>query len=659
MEGLVVILALSLAICIYVIVKNSNSREEALRAERKHAEEKYSSLYTTEKADYRRKVDKEYADKLRKLTSERDYALSQLAPVEEKNRTLSEQNSKYYLRICELEALLKPQESFTKKIADLTETNKILYDQNHAQSLRLAELESVNTLLEAHPELCTVFSEIASDDTTCGIYVDFLKYYLSNRDSIKIVLTNLVPRQYKVGEVDIVSHLSEKHIASVTLPDLSSVPAVSVKGNRGDYATSLVSCSCKDFQIRQRPCKHMLSLATTWNILWIYGSFINAEIDKRVRKLVEAEKTLHNEKGISEIRLSQTQRDSLIRMDSEYEQFKQKLASERQLALSHISDREKELNRLSSELKRKEKKLSEKETVLNEKLQSYPWLASRLADLEMLSISIRVRDAYTKAELTALLKRQTKEIAMLKNQLAVYEYLFPILEEFKEVPPQNIEKVLSQSSDEGFHYQWLSNDDYEVLTSREKSDRWIQRYFAERSKSAWEAGIKYERYIGYLCEQKGYSVKYNGAVMYKEDMGRDLIVSKGKNVYVVQCKRFSSDKEIHENHVFQLLGSVIHLRATQPNKTVTGVFVTSAQLSPVARECASIIGLQVYENVKFEQYPIIKCNIGRDGQRIYHLPYDQQYDRISIEHHKGELYCSSCAEAEGRGFRHAWKHYVS
>lgn len=261
--------------------------------------------------------------------------------------------------------------------------------------------------------------------------------------------------------------------------------------------------------------------------------------------------------------------------------------------------------------------------------------------------------------MTALLKKQTKEIALLKNQLAVYEYLFPILEEFKELPPQNIESMLSKASDEGLRYQCLSEDEYEVLTSREKSDRWIQRYFGDRSKSAWEAGIKYERYIGYLCEQKGYSVKYNGAVMCKEDMGRDLIVSKGKNVYVVQCKRFALDKEIHENHVFQLLGSVIHLRATQPNKTVTGVFVTSAKLSDIARECADVIGLHVYENVKFEQYPIIKCNIGRDGQKIYHLPYDQQYDRISIESHKGELYCATCAEAEENGFRHAWKHYVS
>ncbi len=36
-------------------------------------------------------------------------------------------------------------------------------------------------------------------------------------------------------------------------------------------------------------------------------------------------------------------------------------------------------------------------------------------------------------------------------------------------------------------------------------------------------------------------------------------------------------------------------------------------------------------------YPRIKCNIARrDDERIYHLPFDQQYDTTLIEPERGE-----------------------
>jgi len=56
-------------------------------------------------------------------------------------------------------------------------------------------------------------------------------------------------------------------------------------------------------------------------------------------------------------------------------------------------------------------------------------------------------------------------------------------------------------------------------------------------------------------------------------------------------------------------------------------------------------------------YPCIKCNISQiDGTRIYHLPFDQQYDKVKIEPHKGEFYCTSVKEAEDAGFRRAFRH---
>jgi len=43
----------------------------------------------------------------------------------------------------------------------------------------------------------------------------------------------------------------------------------------------------------------------------------------------------------------------------------------------------------------------------------------------------------------------------------------------------------------------------------------------------------------------------------------------------------------------------------------------------------------------------------RDGVKIYHLPFDQQYDRTKIIPDKGEKYVYTVAEAEKAGFRRA------
>lgn len=54
-------------------------------------------------------------------------------------------------------------------------------------------------------------------------------------------------------------------------------------------------------------------------------------------------------------------------------------------------------------------------------------------------------------------------------------------------------------------------------------------------------------------------------------------------------------------------------------------------------------------------YPRIKCNISRGGERIYHLPFDQQYDTTVITPSTGELWAQTVAEAETAGFRRAWR----
>ena len=58
----------------------------------------------------------------------------------------------------------------------------------------------------------------------------------------------------------------------------------------------------------------------------------------------------------------------------------------------------------------------------------------------------------------------------------------------------------------------------------------------------------------------------------------------------------------------------------------------------------------------------IKTEQGRQQQKskatkekIYHLPFDQQYDKCSIKLGSGEFYAMTVKEAEEKGFRRAMK----
>ena len=92
------------------------------------------------------------------------------------------------------------------------------------------------------------------------------------------------------------------------------------------------------------------------------------------------------------------------------------------------------------------------------------------------------------------------------------------------------------------------------------------------------------------------------------------------------------------------------------SKQISPCFVTSTQLSDRARRFASALGVKVVENLPFSSYPSIKCNISRrTGEHIYHLPFDQQYDRTVVEEERNECYVEAVAEAEELGYRRAFR----
>ncbi len=309
--------------------------------------------------------------------------------------------------------------------------------------------------------------------------------------------------------------------------------------------------------------------------------------------------------------------------------------------------------------------------LIEEKKQTFPWFASMYTDFQAEKekhlanyYKHKSRPAIKAAEQIKKISSEKKAIQtqckMYEYQLNFYESLFPWLEEFKEIPPKEATLYITKeySSDENILRKWLSPEEYSQLSNIEKNQLALDRY-KSRNKTNWEIGVEFERYVGYLYEQKGYKVTYQGALSGLEDMGRDLIATKGNQCLVVQCKRWSKTKTIHEKHIFQLYGTMILMQIQNPNKNIKGIFVSTTALSETAQKCADYLNIKIAILNNTFDYPLIKCNISRkDGSKIYHLPFDQQYDKITIEPDKGEFFAYTVAEAENAGFRHAYKwHY--
>lgn len=304
---------------------------------------------------------------------------------------------------------------------------------------------------------------------------------------------------------------------------------------------------------------------------------------------------------------------------------------------------------------------------LRETTQSYPMLASHLADISAQYeydlahyLETKKHPAVKSAEEIRRISKEKRELAvrskMLQYQLQFYEQMFPWLEDFKEVPVSEAIRFAGDTSESDYDAvkSWLSPAEYNRLPNAEKFQLAFNRW-KNRKKSNWDIGIDFERYIGFQLELQGYKVKYLGATMGLDDMGRDLIATKDGLSLVIQCKRWAKEKTIHEKHICQLYGSVAVLATQNPDKKYKGVFITTTTLSQVAKQFAKYSGIEYVENCEMAEYPMIKCNISKSGEKIYHLPFDQQYDKAEIFGKSGAFYAWTTEEAERSGFRRAYR----
>lgn len=204
---------------------------------------------------------------------------------------------------------------------------------------------------------------------------------------------------------------------------------------------------------------------------------------------------------------------------------------------------------------------------------------------------------------------------------------------------------------------FLSDIEYRELSERDRNQLALNRYLT-RNHSKEYIGKMYERYIGYLYEQEGYDVEYRGIEMGVKDGGIDLVCRKQNIILLVQCKNWSQHKEIHENCICQLFGAS-HFYDNYYLCKSTPVFISSTQLDVQASNVANRLGIAVQIYPLRKDYPMIKCNINNAGEKIYHLPFDQMYDKTKIIKSKGEQWALTVEEAEKAGFRRAKRHFFS
>lgn len=254
------------------------------------------------------------------------------------------------------------------------------------------------------------------------------------------------------------------------------------------------------------------------------------------------------------------------------------------------------------------------------------------------SAAIQVKEAKTES------RRLQEEVELLRNRVDLYERQAPWLSECAEFTLEEIIEGLKE--EEVIRKTYAAGDDptrlflsaveWSALPPAERNQLALDRYWqGSRRRTAWVAGMQYERYVGYKFESQGFDVEYHGALEGKQDLGIDLICRKGATIHIVQCKRLSPIKQIpvRENVVAQIYGAAMFFALTHAldRKCVKPAIYTTYELSSQAKEFAGMLGVATREDFAFEPYPCIKCNISEStGERIYHFPFDQQYDRTII-----------------------------
>lgn len=417
--------------------------------------------------------------------------------------------------------------------------------------------------------------------------------------------------------------------------------------------------------------------------LCVFLWFANASKKRLIEELERRERNALNRRS-----------EDISRFDKEKEDLEDRernAARQHAELVSRFSKEETKLIESKAELDRQLKNSGKRQkgliTLIQEKNKHFPWLVTALSDyqwylgkLDEETLRQKKRPAPKAADAVRNATRRAVEAERgfrhLKYRIDFYEKYFPwitdvtgdTLEEFLNASEQ-VSQATSVAAHDDPVKRRLSQQEYDALSPTDRNQLALDRW-KKNKKTNWEIGRLYERFVGYTYEARGYRVEYFGAIHGFDDLWRDVVARKGEEICIVQCKYWSKEKTIHEKHIFQLFGTVVEFIAREnikgPSMPLFGtftkladirpVFVTSTSLSERAKEFARLLDVEVRESERLGDYPLIKCNISKRSQeKLYHLPFDQMYDRTVIEPECGEFYAWTTTEAEQRGFRRAFR----
>ncbi|WP_194852439.1 restriction endonuclease [Nonlabens antarcticus] len=347
--------------------------------------------------------------------------------------------------------------------------------------------------------------------------------------------------------------------------------------------------------------------------------------------------------------------------------------------LLSLSNKEVRLRSQLKSIQTIEKKQVRFESVL-EKISSNPnqgvlSLATVIADLKFLNFDISAsqllsnkKPAKIEAKRIGELKKDVKEMFVEFKEMK-YKYenllkLFPELEIY--IDDLSISFHNSELSLDGVKNSFdrvrnfVDKEKYDLLSTTERNQLALDNYISG-PKSKWQIGRDYELYCGSVYKSENWNVQYFGIEKKLEDLGRDLIAIKDDAVHVIQCKYWSERKLIHEKHIAQLFGTTIMFELENKDlflKSFIPVFMTNIDLSETAMRFAKKLGV-IIKKESFGDFDRIKCVARRLENNkitnIYHLPFDQQYDKIKMSN-DDVFFASTVKEVEEQGYRRAFKY---
>lgn len=247
---------------------------------------------------------------------------------------------------------------------------------------------------------------------------------------------------------------------------------------------------------------------------------------------------------------------------------------------------------------------------------------------------------------------------LMEYRIKVLQQVFPEIEKYI-VEEDELETITAYLNDNRCNARyWLSDEEYEQCKNDEvrMEQLALDRYFSSNKRTKWEIGRDYEMFYGNYLYSKGYEVKYNGIEKGLLDNGIDLIACDEKVIWIIQCKNWGHFGTIYSKTVMQLYGAKEWYKKMHPDdgREIKAELVTSSNITDEAKGIAELLDVKCKPYMDIKRFPSIKLNVNSRGEKIYHLPFDRDYDRTEIKN-KEEGYAVTIEEAKRRGFRRAYR----